>query len=54
VKVAVWEITAGVVTDVETDEVLIVLAGEGVVRFEGEHVELRPSAAVRAPAWGAH
>lgn len=33
VRFGVWEITRGVVTDVEVDEVFVVLAGRGRVEF---------------------
>lgn len=39
----VWEITPGVVTDVELDEVFIVLSGHATIEIEGERtVEARP------------
>lgn len=49
VEIGIWEITPGVVTDVEADEVFVVLSGEGTVRFvdSGETVELRPGVLVR-------
>jgi uncharacterized cupin superfamily protein len=47
-EVGIWEITPGVVRDVEAEEVFLVLCGEGTVRFEdGETIELRPGALVR-------
>ena len=51
-EVGVWEITAGVVTDVETDEVFVVLSGAGEVVFlaSGERVDLRPGSMVRLHA----
>ena len=51
VERGVWEITPGVVTDVEADEVFVVLAGRGTVTFEdGEVVTLAPGVAVRLRA----
>ncbi|WP_418060031.1 cupin domain-containing protein [Pimelobacter simplex] len=49
VEIGIWEITPGVVTDVEADEVFVVLAGEGTVRFTdtGESIELGPGTLVR-------
>ena len=47
-EVGVWEITPGVVTDTEEDEVFVVLSGEGTVRFEnGSSVDLAPGTLVR-------
>lgn len=46
-----WEAGPGVDTDVETDEVFLVLSGEGTVSFEdGETVTLRPGVLVRLAA----
>ncbi|GAB3860993.1 cupin domain-containing protein [Nocardioides maradonensis] len=51
VEIGIWEITPGVVRDVEADEVFVVLSGEGTVRFaSGESVELRPGVVVRLDA----
>jgi uncharacterized cupin superfamily protein len=51
VEVGIWEITPGTVTDVEKDEVFVVLAGEGTVSFTGgEVVELGPGSVVRLNA----
>ncbi|GAB4010038.1 cupin domain-containing protein [Nocardioides ultimimeridianus] len=48
VEIGIWEITPGIVRDVEADEVFVVLAGEGEVRFPGgETIELRPGSVVR-------
>jgi uncharacterized cupin superfamily protein len=48
VELGIWEITPGVVRDVEADEVFVVLEGEGTVRFEdGSEIELAPGAIVR-------
>ncbi|WGY01588.1 cupin domain-containing protein [Nocardioides sp. QY071] len=48
VELGIWEITTGVVRDVEADELFVVLEGEGTVRFEdGSEVELVPGAIVR-------
>ena len=42
-EVGVWEHEAGTSTDVETDEVFVVLSGSGRVRLEdGGVLELRP------------
>lgn len=49
--IGVWELTEGTVTDVETDEVFIVLAGRGTVEFtDGEVLDLAPGVAVRLTA----
>lgn len=51
VEVGVWEITPGVVTDTEVDEVFVVLSGAGSVRFaDGEVVGLGPGSLVRLAA----
>ena len=51
VEVGVWEMSPGTATDVEVDEVFVVLAGRGTVTFEdGEVVELTPGVAVRLRA----
>lgn len=34
VEVGIWEITSGVVTDIEVDEVFVVLSGRGRLEFE--------------------
>ena len=48
VELGIWEITPGVVRDVEADEVFVVLEGQGTVRFEDDsEVELVPGAIVR-------
>lgn len=51
-EVGVWEITPGVVTDVETDEVFVVLSGSGEVVFldTGERLDLGPGTMVRLHA----
>jgi len=36
VELGVWEITPGVVTDVEADEVFVVLSGRGRVEFDDD------------------
>jgi hypothetical protein len=36
VELGVWEITSGVVTDVEADEVFVVLSGRGRVEFDDD------------------
>ena len=52
VEVGVWEMTPGTATDVEVDEVFVVLAGAGTVTFDddGEQVELGPGSVVRLRA----
>lgn len=48
IRVTAWEITEGVVADVEQDEYLLVLGGRGSVRVAaGPAVELAPHALVR-------
>ena len=51
-EVGLWEITPGVVTDVETDEVFVVLSGAGEVLFPdtGERLDLGPGTMVRLHA----
>ena len=51
-EIGVWEITAGTVTDVEVDEVMVVLSGRASVTFEADDstIELRPGTAVRLRA----
>ncbi|MGY1807061.1 cupin domain-containing protein [Blastococcus sp. SYSU D00669] len=50
-EVGIWELTAGTVTDVEGDEVFVVVAGRGTVTFaDGSAVALRPGAVVRLHA----
>ncbi|MEO7127222.1 MAG: cupin domain-containing protein [Nakamurella sp.] len=51
--IGVWEHTAGVSTDVEVDEVFVVLAGSGSLAFEGPvlpSIDLRPGTIVRLTA----
>jgi uncharacterized cupin superfamily protein len=51
VEVGLWEMTAGTARDTEVDEVFVVLAGRGTVRFEdGEVIGLTPGTAVRLRA----
>jgi len=51
VGVGIWQITPGSVTDVEKDEVFVVLSGEGTITFaDGEVVELAPGSLVRLNA----
>lgn len=52
VEVGVWEMTPGTATDVEVDEVFVVLSGCGTVSFDddGEQVELAPGSVVRLRA----
>lgn len=48
---AVWEVTEGVVADVENDEVVLILAGSGRLAFEGgDTVDLAPGVALRLRA----
>lgn len=49
--VSVWEITDGVVSDIENDECLLVLSGTGRLRFEdGDTIDLKPGVCVRVHA----
>jgi uncharacterized cupin superfamily protein len=51
VEVGVWEMTPGTATDIEVDEVFVVLSGSGTVTFDdGEQVDLVPGAVVRLRA----
>ena len=52
VEVGVWEMTPGTATDVEVDEVFVVLSGAGTVSFDddGEQVDLAPGSVVRLRA----
>lgn len=51
VEVGVWEHTPGVSTDVETDEVFVVLSGDATVHLPGgESVEIGPGSVVRLHA----
>lgn len=51
VELGVWEITSGVVNDIETDEVFVVLSGRGRVEFEdGSSIALAAGAVVRLRA----
>jgi len=48
VDYGIWELTPGTVTDVEDDELFVVLAGDATLRFEdGTSIELRPGVVVR-------
>ncbi len=51
-EVGLWEITPGAVTDVETDEVFVVLSGSGEIVFldSGERLDLAPGTMVRLHA----
>lgn len=50
-RVSVWETTEGVVDDIERDELLVVVAGAGAVRFDdGERLDLRPGTCLRLVA----
>lgn len=49
--IGIWQITEGQVTDVEADEVFIVLSGRGHVEFEdGSVLDLQPGTAARLRA----
>jgi len=49
--VGVWEMSPGKVTDVEADEVFVVLSGSATVEFhDGEVLDLVPGLAVRLRA----
>jgi uncharacterized cupin superfamily protein len=51
VEVGVWEMSPGTATDVEVDEVFVVLSGAATVTFEdGECVDLVQGAVVRLRA----
>ncbi len=52
VEIGIWEHTAGASTDVEVDEVFVVLAGRGTVEFteSGETLELVPGVVGRLAA----
>lgn len=46
-EVGIWEMTPGTVTDVEAEEVFVVLSGRATVEFEdGERLELTPGRVV--------
>jgi uncharacterized cupin superfamily protein len=50
VEVGIWEMTPGVITDIEADEVFCVLAGAGTVEFldpPAAPLTLRPGTVVR-------
>jgi uncharacterized cupin superfamily protein len=48
VSTSVWEVTDGVVSDIENDECLLVLAGSGRLGFEdGDTIDLAPGVCVR-------
>jgi uncharacterized cupin superfamily protein len=50
-EVGLWEAGPGTDTDVEADEVFLVLSGAGAVRFEdGSAIDLRPGVLVRLRA----
>lgn len=53
-EIGVWEMTPGTATDVEVDELFVVIAGRGTLRFEEvpdgpvpDPIELRPGSIVR-------
>ena len=49
VEVGVWEMSPGTATDVEAEEIFVVLSGRATMTFEadGETVELGPGVVVR-------
>ena len=48
VEVGVWEMTVGTATDVEVDEVFVVLSGSASIAFDdGEVIEVQPGSVVR-------
>jgi uncharacterized cupin superfamily protein len=56
-EIGVWEMTPGTATDVEADEIFVVIAGRGTVRFDAvpdgplpAPIELMPGAVVRLTA----
>ena len=52
-SVGVWEMTPGAMSDVEADEVFVVLAGDATVEFDDPAlpaIDLRPGAIVRLEA----
>lgn len=50
-EVGVWEMTTGSATDVEVDEVFVVVAGSATVTFhDGEVLDIAPGSAVRLRA----
>jgi uncharacterized cupin superfamily protein len=48
--IGVWEHTPGVSTDVESDEVFVVLSGQGTLAHAGGLLELRPGTIGRLSA----
>lgn len=47
-ELGLWEAGPGIDTDVETDEIFVVLAGAGSVTFaDGSRIDLRPGTLVR-------
>lgn len=52
-EIGVWEMTPGSASDIEVDEVFVVIAGRGTVRFDMpllEPITLRPGSVVRLTA----
>jgi uncharacterized protein len=50
-EIGVWELSPGTVTDVESDEVFVVVAGRGTVTFDdGSSIPLQPGTVVRLVA----
>lgn len=51
VEIGIWEITPGTVTDIEVDEVFVVLSGRGDVRFrDGSVLPIATGSVVRLRA----
>ena len=50
VEVGVWEMTPGTATDVEVDEVFVVLAGSATITVDGSSVAVGPGDLVRLTA----
>ena len=47
VEVGIWEITSGVATDIEVDEIFVVLSGRGRVEFaDGSAILMAPGSVV--------
>lgn len=50
-EIGVWEMTPGVATDVEVDEVFVVLSGSATVQFDdGSTIDIEPGSTVRLRA----
>ncbi|MDH2416163.1 hypothetical protein [Nocardioides sp. CER19] len=54
-RVAAWEISAGVASDVEEDECVVVLSGRGTIRFEhGDEDSTQTRDGPPAQGWRTH